>query len=194
MKIINLSRFANAMVVGTLILGLTTSLWGDDGKENEDAKEEWGPLSEGCNLSIQVEKNKFNYCQPIILKITLKNSDKTPLMFADTGPESDFSIIVKNDEGKIVPLTAYGKKRSDTTFPKIIYMNVQITLQFKEKREYFLLVNRMHDMSLKGTYSITVKRSGFMREGKRLGEVVSNTIKVEVRGDPPNPFKESEDE
>ena len=175
--------------VTVLIVGSSMSANNEIAEDNE--VKDWGPASEGCQLSIEAEKYKFNYCQPIALKVTIRNSGTKQISFADTSPYYDFTVTVINDKGESVPLTAYGKH---ITSNRGNSRNVMIQLDPGQKREYFLLVNRMHDMSFKGIYSITVKRSVFKRDGEGLAEVVSNTIEVEVKGDPPNPFEDSKSE
>ncbi len=189
MKIIYLKKSANVVVVvGALILGLTTCVWGDDVKETEDAKEEWGAMLEGCQVSIQSEKDIFAYCEPIILKIAIRNNGAEPVLLIVARPDKDCIAIVKNSKGKAVPLTAYGRHLSDSLLGGFDH---GVHLDPGQKREYTLLVNRIHDMTRKDTYSIVVKCVVPKQDGKGYAEVTSNTIPVVVKGQPPNPFDDN---
>ena len=174
-----------AVIICALLLGFQSYVFSDDLIENEDAEYEWGPVSEGYQLSIQSEKEEYAYCEPIILKIAIRNNGAEPGLLIVARPDEDYIAIVKNSKGKAVPLTAYGRHLRDFLLGGL---EQGVHLDPGQKREYILLVNRIHDMTRKDTYSVRVKRYVYKRNDKGSAEVLSNTIQVEVKGQPASKF------
>ena len=180
------------MIICVLILGFSSYIFSDDMNKKEDTEYEWGPESENYQLSIQAGKKVYTYCEPIILKIRLKNVGKQKVELVKTHPNrSFFTAIVKYEKEDDVVLTALGKILRDSLWGPKEYI---VELEPDQTDESYLLVNRIHDMTRRGEYSITVKCYVYKRNGKGSAEVGSNTIKVEVKGDPPNPFEDSKSE
>jgi len=191
MKIMSNNRLIIIMIICILILGLSSHIFSDDMNKKEDTEYEWGPESENYQLSIQAGKKVYTYCEPIVLKVTIRNNSAEPGLLIVSRPDKDYKAIVKNSKEKAIPLTAYGRHLRDSLLGGL---EQALYLDPGQKLEYTLLVNRIHDMTRKDTYSIVVKRYVYKRNDKGSAEVVSNTIEVGVKGDPPNPFEDSKSE
>jgi hypothetical protein len=185
MRAMNHNEALLGAVVCALLLGFQSHVFSDDLNENQDTEYEWGPVSEGYQLSIQAEKQVYAYCEPIVLKITIRNNGPEPGLLIVARPDEDYTAVVKNSKGKAVPLTAYGRHLRDFLLGGL---EQSVHLDPGQKREYTLLVNRIHDMTRKDTYSVIVKRYVYKRDDKGSAEVLSNTIQVEVKGEPASRF------
>ncbi len=185
MRVMSHNKLALAVIICALLLGFQSYVFSDDLNENEDAEYEWGAVSEGCQVSIQTEKEVYAYCEPIILKIAIRNNGEEPVLLIVARPDTDCIATVKNDRDETVPLTAYGRHLRDFLLGGLDH---GVQLDAAQEREYALLVNRIHDMTRKDAYSVTVKCFVLKRDGKGYAEVISNTIQVEVKGQPASKF------
>jgi len=143
----------------------------DSGKETTF---EWGPEVDGIQISIQVEKEKYVVCEPVEMKIVVRNNREEDLLFFISNIERDFDIAVKDKDDKDVPLTEFGKKMEKLKKSGEYYGTLEVNLKPGETREFSTIVNRVRDMTLTDDYYITVSRSF----GNSV--VTSNTIKVRV--------------
>lgn len=160
-----------------LLIGVDMNMFGEELDEAKVVPDKGGMVSEGFQLSAQLEKEWVGPCEPVILIVTLKNVSEKVLSLADSRPERDYEIVVKDEQGEETPLTTYGKNLMDSAG---VFRRVLLKMNAGQELQNRLLINRIYDMSISGTYSIIVKRNVFRQDGKGFAEVISNTIKVEI--------------
>ena len=141
-------------------------------------KEAWGEIIDGVQLGICLKKDRFPVCEPVHLVIMLKNVGKDPVKYAETYPEQDYSLLVTDKNGKVVPLTRYGARLSKNVGE--VLRRVVKTLGPNGEARVELLVNRLYDMTEAGAYSITVTRPIAKKDGNGVVVVQSGTLNVQV--------------
>ena len=148
----------------------------------------WGPEKNGCCISIEVEKKEFfRGYEPINVTVYIKNTGKFSLLIIDEDVFIDNAFDIKDEKGD-VPLTEFGKalkKPKENLEPKTI------NIEPSKEISYTVLLNRIYDMTLKGSYSVTLERKIIMNgnDGKPVSkdgkyeevEMTSNTIMIEVK-------------
>lgn len=160
----------------------------DTGDKAQDAEVAWGDVAGGGQMSVSVSSEVFGVCQPVVLRIVLRNVSEKPLPYEETGPEQ-FRFTVLDEQGNEMPLTRYGTMIQDSRGHS--YMRGINRLAPGGEAEWTIVLNRFHDMTVSGIYSVQVRRHvlpGNTRDGellpldrKALPEVVSNLVKVRVR-------------
>ena len=144
-----------------------------------------GSIKEGFQLSAQVEKATFRPQEAIKVSVLVKNTTASTRMFDEAikpvsgkpWPERTIKLVVKNSGGKTAALTAYGKSVFDKA---ILPPGTQQNLEAGQEITRTLLVNRLFDMTLSGTYTITAERHVFSQDGKRWPRLVSNSVQVTI--------------
>jgi hypothetical protein len=138
-----------------------------------------GSVCEGFQLSARVEPATVRLGEPIVLALSLKNTTRVNLYLASSGPEKDFLVDAKREDGQAVPLSEYGRKLLLNR--GVIFARFGVKAGPGQVLKYSLELNRIYDMSAGGTYLITVKRDIRTRNRRALTQVVSNTVKVVVK-------------
>lgn len=142
-----------------------------------------GLITEGFQLTAQVEQVNFMPAAPIVLTVTLKNTTDKTLSHLTSRPEIDYPIEVKNKKGEIMPLTRYGQrlKKSSKTFWSIGGSD----LVPGEEVSNTFIVNRVFDMTDDDEYTITVTHPVPKLDGHGITvNIVSNVVHLTV-GEPP---------
>jgi hypothetical protein len=148
----------------------------------------------GLKMSIRVDRERYQAGEPVTLEVVIKNAGAEE---ADLGMSatdlSSFDFVVNYVGGGMtqagkMPLTKFGSKLLQEV-PNS--KNVQIRLKAGEQRSYHFALSRMVDLSLSGTYSVSLKRAlpdQPRREGEGRNELVSNEVKLEIT-EPPTPSR-----
>lgn len=111
--------------------------------------------------------------EPVTIDLSLQNISKSPVTFAETFSSTDYEIIAKDYTDAVIPVTRYGYKHRDGEVPPSSATR-QFTLQPGKTRHFDIVVNRMVDMSVDGSYNVAVRRFiGFKY-------VQSNALKVDI--------------
>lgn len=150
---------------------------------------DWGPEKNGCRIALETENRKFfRGYKRIIITVYIGNSGKTTLSIPEADKYSDNNFIVKDKKDEVMPLTAFGKK---ATLPAPAAGTKIRRLEPREEFSYTFLLNRVYDMTVASTYSITLKRrilklgedgKPIKVDGRYQDEFVSSTtIKVKVK-------------
>lgn len=165
-------RVAVLSVVGGLVMALSSR--GENG-DADTAPREWGQVSGGFQLSASLDKEWVGFCEPVVLHLTIKNVSGEALRLWETFPDHDFVLEVTDDRGTSAPLTRFGEiARHAASFRRLLR-----TVDPGEECSYAILVNRVHDMTLPGIYSIMAKYVE-MGPWRERFEVVSNTVKIKI--------------
>jgi hypothetical protein len=156
----------------------------------------WGPVTKGLQMSVRLEKAQYRYGESIQLDVLIR---RTANEEADLGMSvsdlSSFDFDVRYVSGGMaqagrMPLTKYGAKLLED---HEAVKNIRIWLKAGEQRPYQFPLNRLVDMTLSGTYSVTVHRyvPGRPRHDsedhprqpgpRKPDDLVSNELSVEIR-------------
>jgi hypothetical protein len=144
---------------------------------------QWGEEVEGFRLSIAVDEDEFTPDQPIFLRVTLKNvgSDKIQVEKVGSIRSYKMAVLLPRTE-KQAPLTLRGKRLLESPLAKA----TSFGLAADEEATDTIHLNRVFDMTLSGTYKVTVKRMVPKRDGSdEYTYVTSNAIEITIKERPP---------
>ena len=164
--------FANALVpvvtlvaIGVVLLANVSGAFAEPVEVAEPAKP---PAAEvpandaatGYLLSLTIDKAEVRPSQQIVVGITVTNGTKQTVRYVDEHFEKEFKMSVKDEKGTEVPLTSYGRLLFAAD-PAAKGFGGILSFDFNpgEKMEYRMLVNRIYDMTLAGTYTIVASRT-----------------------------------
>jgi len=142
----------------------------------------------GYLLSVTLEKPEVSASEPVVIRVAVKNGSKESISYILELPEKTFKLSVKDAKGREVPLTAYGKRLFGKR-PQGESGTQGVNLKPGAKSEFRMLVNRIYDMTVSGTYTIVARRAfpnprepifPWMKPGGE--EISSNAVKVYVGG------------
>jgi hypothetical protein len=152
--------------------------------EAEVAARKWGPTTEGFQLSVASDKETYDLGRPIMLSVLLRNVSNQPLRFGQTDVETDYNIEIVGADGKMAPLTAYGKELHSLDRP--ILHAFAVSLKTGESIEHTLPLDKLYDVSRVGVYNVTVTRKVPKENAPQstvppqFAEIRSNTIRITV--------------
>jgi len=95
----------------------------------------------------------------------------------DTGVEKDYKLIIKDNNGRIVPLTSYGENLMKNIG---VVKRTVVKIKPGEELKGEIEVSKAYAMVNAGTYSITAKRNVSKQGDTSLAEVISNTIQIKI--------------
>lgn len=139
---------------------------------------QWGAAVGGWRLSGSLDKAEFKVGEPVPLNLVLENSSDTPLTFGAQNPDFDYFLKCNNERGEDVPLTLYGQRmKANRGLGKYIVAE----LGPKEQRAQELSLTRHLDLTLPGSYTVTVTREVFPARNRGEPAVVSNKCVFEIK-------------
>lgn len=146
---------------------------------------EWGPANHGFQFSVRPKKAQFVLTEPMLVDLEIRNVTDHAVGFSERGfPYTEFDVVVKDARGQMLPLTRYGKLVYHAPIPSFVYKNAVLELQPGGEAEYHFWINRVFDMTLPGTYYITIKRHVSTSQNhfdeKSGYDIVSNTSPIKV--------------
>jgi hypothetical protein len=173
-----------AIFVVALVLGMGVTLKSKSlaqkskGLAQERNSNPSGTPSEGFKLSAKAANSVVKQGEPILLKLSLKNITQSDLYIVETTSDQDYEIEVVNERGEYMSPTKRGQllKGNPTLFTKVIGVKVAPG----QERQVNIEVDQLHDMSARGTYTITAKRRVPKRGAGGTAEVISNKVQVKV--------------
>lgn len=122
-----------------------------------------------------LEKNRVFEGDPIRLRLSLSNKTGEIMKFCSI-PEKDCEISIKDQKGKSLAMTEYGKAlKSDTDRGETIDLISMTGISHN-----YIIVNRIFQITLAGTYSIVAKRTFLHPKTKQPVVIESNTVYVTV--------------
>jgi hypothetical protein len=145
-----------------------------------------GVIQEGFQLQARTAKQSYRPDEPIIVSVTLRNTTDTARVIHETGKrdgsdnvwtERMFKTIVKDSRGKVVPLTAYGKSIWEKP---MLPRGMERTLGAGKEVTYQILMSRVNDVTLSGTYTVSAQTHLFSADRQRWPLVVTNEVQVKV--------------
>ena len=110
--------------------------------------------------------------------VTLENISSREIGILKSTPEFDYSVDVRDEAGKIVPDTDYGRKLKTPGTVEISASAIIVPLKPNEVIEDRLCVSKLYEMHTPGKYLIKMSRT--IPEDIGKGVVNSNSITVTV--------------
>ncbi len=96
----------------------------------------------------------------VLLKVSLENTSSNEVSLISQGdPNNEFTIIVKDNNGKVAPLSLWGKSLFKYEPGYMPTANPYEAVSGNGKKTYQFSLNRMFDLSTSGSYSVIVSRS-----------------------------------
>jgi hypothetical protein len=138
---------------------------------------EWGKPTKGCRLSLTAGQSSYRFDEPIDLQLILENQSEHAVTVADPGVFSELFFEVLLPSGEPAPMTLEGRRQA--TMPQGEFQFTEVTPKASAAIRVESL-GRFFDMTLAGTYTITVSRGVWSDGHGRPSKVRSNTIKIEV--------------
>jgi hypothetical protein len=140
-----------------------------------------GKAADGWQLSALPERQKVPAGEPVVVTLTLKNVGKGSLVYGEASPQDDYArMVTVTDEigAATVPKTRYGKSFQGAPVKRFVTRTLRPGQEVTAK----LYVSRVFDMTVGGTYRITVQHPFAFKPGEALAyaEVVSNTVEVTI--------------
>jgi hypothetical protein len=169
---IRMSIFALLLCLA-LVIGALSWSKGAQERESEQRSEE----GVGIKLKASVPKEHFRVGEPIVLKLILKNDSSEELPLVSTGLK-DYKLDVRNEQGKLRPLTAAGEALKRTDSLSISKGRIALA-PGEEHEEGEISVTERFKLTEPGKYVIVVKRPGLLRGGK-LQTIESNKLTVAI--------------
>lgn len=168
---------------------------------------------EGLEVTLSSESSHSGAGEPVRLDVSIKNlTDQPRQMLYPNGVETTLNIIVQKQDGKLVPLTAYGAQTyvapdfTQTYHPyrgpirldgPVQLGTISPLIPAHQQLKFRILVSRLYDMTQPGTYVISVKQWVPRLTGKDVAALVSPNLEVRVDDElntfipaPTNPYTE----
>jgi hypothetical protein len=141
---------------------------------------EWGPPSGWCRISASVDKPEFKASENVYITVVVRNASAAPVPYAAHPFAPDVDYHVTSADGKPVPLTAYGHGRKDAI---AVASSRTEQLAPGEAVVYEILLGRVYDLTLAGTYRFQVAKE-MGQPGQAGGpSASSNVLEFEVLSD-----------
>lgn len=142
---------------------------------------EGGPIINGFQLTLIADSPRVAAGQPLMVTTRLKNTTGKKLSTLEIGADRDFEWTVKGQDGKVVPLTLFGRST------KVLWSLGWISVNPGETIEHKVLLSRLVDLSQPGNYSVCAVCVLFnIKIGPPDGTVddtrppISNTIQLKI--------------
>lgn len=132
------------------------------------------------NLKIVASIKKGETKQTLIIEIAVTNISHKEIRFRETNVLLDYSFLVKDGEGKVVPPSEGGKKRMLES--RMISYKPALVLNPQEQLTRQLVITEIYDFRPREVYTITVYRRISLDKGKTIEEARSNIIRAKVAG------------
>jgi hypothetical protein len=133
------------------------------------------------NLKIIASIKKGETKQSLILEISMKNISRKEISFREANVLIDYSFVVKDGEGKVLPPSEGGRKKMLES--RIISYKPPLVLNSQEQLTRQLVITEIYDFRPREVYTITVHRRISLDKGKTFEEVTSNALRAKVEGE-----------
>ena len=139
-----------------------------------------GSLENGSQITVKSDKSIYLPAEPIVMTIFIKNVSREDQLWFKTGPDSDFEFLVSS-HGTETTRTKYGaqsyQRWIDLYKPEPVesWSGPAYTLHAGQGETFRVVVNRLRDMTLDGSYTIIVKL-----KTDTSSQLVADPVQVEV--------------
>lgn len=147
-----------------------------NGISNAPHADEWGPVSDGCRLSVRMSKTSYRLGDQIVGTVTITNGNERSIVFpvGHKSPALDFLLVLTSEQGKPVPLSKYGESLNE--FGGV----ADITVSSNSSHAVTLPVSVCFQLTTPGVYSLQVAHQYEIQGTKLGGKAISNTTKFEI--------------
>jgi hypothetical protein len=136
---------------------------------NSQTATNWGMKVQGVQLSIAISNNIIDIGATIVMSAQIRNLSTNIIHMVETGPVTDFDVLLTNNSGKFYKLTP--KQLINTyRFP--------VDLNPGESRDWVMPVTIGKDIEL-GNYTLKATRPFYI--GKSGFELESNLLNVQIK-------------
>lgn len=136
-------------------------------------------LQSGFQLIAKVE-SEIKPDTPVVLQLALRNTTDKTLVRGESWPEKQFNLDIKDDRGANMPLTRYSEELKVREPLGIASVKVDPS----QELTYNLVISRMYDLTMSGTYTLTATTYVRRQDGKAKIELKSNPVRFTIlRGD-----------
>lgn len=132
------------------------------------------------NLEIVAAIKKGENKGSLILDIALKNISRKEISFRDTYVLNDYSFVVKDREGNVLPPSEVGRR--EILKSGMISHRYFVDLPPGQQVTRQLVVTDVYSLKPGEVYTITIQRRISLDKGKTFEEVRSNTVKAKLEG------------
>lgn len=114
----------------------------------------------------------------LLIEISLKNISRKEISFRDTSVLNDYSLVVRDREGNIMPLSKEGRRK--VVESRLISYKPPVILHPGEQLMRDLVITEIYDFRPGNAYTITVYRRISLDKGKTFEEARANIAKAKV--------------
>ncbi len=119
----------------------------------------------------------------VLLKVSLVNASNSEVSLINQGnPNNEFTIIVRDNNGKDVPMSLWGKSLFKYKPGDMPTANPYEAVSGNGKKTYQFSLNRMFDLSISGSYSATASRAVSLGPGRQAVVLHSNLVVFRLNG------------
>jgi len=138
-------------------------------------------MNEGCRVSLNVDKVKYDFGEPINIGATVQNVSREKLWVEGNQLRFPYRFEIYGPNSDETPLTLWGNKRMKVHSGSLA---TELLSKGEKRSDTFSMLNRTFDMSLPGKYAIVVHRVVRSElDPNAWIDVMSNTVVVEVGKD-----------
>jgi hypothetical protein len=130
------------------------------------------------SLKIITSIKKGETKQSLILEISLKNISHKEISFRDTYVLNDYSFVVKDRDGNVVPPSEEGRRKIFES--RAVSHRNFVVLRPGEEVTRELVITDVYSFRPGKVYTITILRRISLDKGKTLEEARSNMIKAKI--------------
>jgi hypothetical protein len=140
----------------------------------------WGPTSEGCRISLSLDKTAYEFGESVEVRATVENVDREKLQVEGIQARFPYRFEFFGPNSEEVPLTLWGRslmKPHGGSFAMDGLSKGQM------RADTFSDLNRTFDMTLNGKYALIIHRAAPSElDPQAWINVVSNTVVFEIKG------------
>jgi hypothetical protein len=156
----------------------------------QDLEGHWGPVTEGFQISIRLEKESFTNGGPVVACLILRNVSDRQLRYSESyyGPERDWGLVLMRDQERV-----YGKdepKPGASFAEKLKGMRQGSSgswpIEAGTQRKFSLDLSKIFGLATNGEYVVQAMRTIPSLDRTSEKEVASGKVAFRIT-DPPKP-------
>lgn len=139
---------------------------------------EWGSVIEDLAISLSVDQPVFRLGDTIPLHIALRNFGTTPITIVMRSPWIDFSLLVRDENGREIPESDYMRQMRETAAQARRAMH---QLMPGDVVTETLDLDKAYELKIPGLYTVSANHTTF-KKGMldQFAEVASNELKIRI--------------
>jgi len=131
----------------------------------------------GLHLVASLQDTDVVVGNMVLLKVSLVNTSNNEVSLINQGnPNNEFTFVVKDNNGKDVSLSLWGKSLFKYKPGYMPTANPYESVSGNGKKTYQFSLNRMFDLSIPGSYTVTASRGINPGPGKQIEMLHSSPV------------------